>query len=110
MGKKLEASFKQSIIKDFAYYPLWYLSMAPAFAKCPKCGHGFVRHGVRSGVPDILVCYRGQFYGIEAKAGNNKLSPAQVEQKMLIENAGGRVIVARTFDDIIEGLELTRLF
>src|SRR5574343_309081 len=98
--KKPEAKFKSEVIKHFAFYPIWYLSMAPAFAKCPKCGHGFVRHGVRSGVPDILVCYKGKFYGIEAKAGKNKLSDEQVEQKLLIENAGGTVIVARTFEDI----------
>ena len=26
----------------------------------------------RSGVPDIVVCYKGMFYGIECKAGSNK--------------------------------------
>ena len=27
----------------------------------------------RSGVPDIVGCYKGKFFGIECKAGKNKL-------------------------------------
>src|SRR5512137_1824862 len=109
--KTPESQLKQQIIGLFEYYRVWYLSMAPAFVKCPKCGNGFTRHGIRSGVPDILVCYKGNFYGIEAKAGRNDLSDEQKEQKKLIELASGKVIVARCPEDVIEGLELPgRLF
>ena len=31
----------------------------------------------RSGVPDIIGCYEGLFFGIECKAGNNKPTPLQ---------------------------------
>ena len=31
----------------------------------------------RSGVPDIVVCYKGLFIGIECKAGKNKPTPLQ---------------------------------
>jgi Holliday junction resolvase len=31
----------------------------------------------RSGVPDIVGCYRGRFFGIECKAGRNTPTPLQ---------------------------------
>tara|TARA_B100002019_G_scaffold291545_1_gene312023 strand:+ start:37 stop:372 length:336 start_codon:yes stop_codon:yes gene_type:complete len=31
----------------------------------------------RSGVPDIVGCYNGRFFGIECKAGKNKPTPLQ---------------------------------
>ena len=35
----------------------------------------------RSGVPDIVGCYNGKFFGIECKAGKNK--PTALQQKNL---------------------------
>ena len=35
----------------------------------------------RSGVPDIVGCYRGKFFGIECKAGKNK--PTALQEKNL---------------------------
>jgi Holliday junction resolvase len=46
-----------------------------------------------SGVPDIVVCYRGRFIGIECKAGTNK--PTKIQQKNLdtIAECGGVAMV-----------------
>ena len=46
-----------------------------------------------SGVPDIVGCYRGTFFGIECKAGNNK--PTALQQKNLdnIKAMGGIAMV-----------------
>ena len=43
----------------------------------------------RSGVPDIVGCYRGRFFAIECKAGANK--PTALQQKNIdeITKAGG---------------------
>jgi hypothetical protein len=43
----------------------------------------------KSGVPDIIACYNGYFFGIECKAGNNK--PTALQDKNLddIEHTGG---------------------
>ena len=43
----------------------------------------------RSGVPDIVACYKGLFFGIECKAGKGK--PTALQQKNLedIKAAGG---------------------
>lgn len=46
-----------------------------------------------SGVPDIIGCYDGGFFGIECKAGKNK--PTELQKKNLhdIELAGGYALV-----------------
>lgn len=43
----------------------------------------------KSGVPDIVGCYEGKFFGIECKAGSNK--PTELQKKNLrdINKAGG---------------------
>lgn len=47
----------------------------------------------RSGVPDIICCYRGIFIGIECKAGNNKPTPLQEAEMEKIRAAGGKTFV-----------------
>ena len=47
----------------------------------------------RSGVPDIIVCHRGRFIGIECKAGKNKPTPLQEKNLQDIEVAGGVAMV-----------------
>jgi Holliday junction resolvase len=47
----------------------------------------------RSGVPDIVGCYRGYFFAIECKAGKGKTTALQDKNIRDIEKAGGRVIV-----------------
>ena len=43
----------------------------------------------RSGVPDIIGCYEGKFFGFECKAGNNKPTPLQEKNLTDIREAGG---------------------
>ena len=43
----------------------------------------------RSGVPDIVGCYDGKFFGIECKAGKNKPTPLQEKNLKEIRTAGG---------------------
>ena len=47
----------------------------------------------RSGVPDIVVCLKGQFIGIECKAGYNKPTALQENELQKIVDAGGRGLV-----------------
>ena len=47
----------------------------------------------RSGVPDIVVCYKGLFIGIECKAGKNKPTPLQEKNLDEIRAAGGTALV-----------------
>ena len=47
----------------------------------------------KSGVPDIVGCYKGKFFGIECKAGANKPTELQKHQLKLIADAGGIAMV-----------------
>jgi hypothetical protein len=46
-----------------------------------------------SGVPDIIVCYKGRFFGLECKANGNK--PTKLQQLNIdkINGAGGIALV-----------------
>ena len=47
----------------------------------------------RVGVPDIILCYRGCFIGVECKAGNNKPTELQLKELEAIRQAGGISLV-----------------
>lgn len=46
-----------------------------------------------SGVPDVICCYKGRFFGFECKAGKNKPTALQSLNMMAIRKAGGYSIV-----------------
>ena len=46
-----------------------------------------------SGVPDIVGCYHGKFFGIECKAGKNKPTPLQQKNLDSIKAMGGVAMV-----------------
>lgn len=64
----------------------------------PANGYG------RSGIPDIIICHKGQFLAVECKAGYNKPTPLQEREMMAIHKAGGSAIVVR--EDTLELLDL----
>lgn len=43
----------------------------------------------RSGVPDLLVCCRGRFIGLELKADGGVASPLQLKNLIDVYNSGG---------------------
>ena len=47
----------------------------------------------RSGVPDIIICFKGHFVAIECKAGNNKPTALQELNMKKIKESGGNTIV-----------------
>lgn len=61
--------------------------------------------GVRAGIPDVLIFYRAQIFGLELKAGNGRVSPAQLATMNDMEVAGARVAVARSLDEALITLE-----
>ena len=60
----------------------------------------------RSGVPDIVACYRGKFLGIECKAGKNKPTDLQLKNLRDIEKSGGVSLVVNegNVNDVSEAL------
>ena len=62
-----------------------------------------------AGIPDIIVCFKGRFVGLEAKVGKNQPTKLQTATIDKIRQAGGTASVVRSVDDvrqIIEGLEV----
>ena len=49
----------------------------------------------RAGVPDIIVCFKGRFLGVECKAGFNKPTLLQEKEIAAIHKAGGSAMVVR---------------
>ena len=56
----------------------------------------------QSGVPDVVGCYKGIFFGIECKAGSNKPTPLQEKNLTDIREAGGvaAVINENNIDEV----------
>lgn len=54
----------------------------------------------RSGVPDIICCYKGKFIAIEVKTGNNKPSALQLANIDSIHKAEGFGLVAYSLEDV----------
>jgi hypothetical protein len=46
-----------------------------------------------SGVPDIVGCYKGSFFGIECKAGKNKPTDLQLKNLQSIERCEGLSLI-----------------
>lgn len=46
-----------------------------------------------SGVPDIVGCFNGKFFGIECKANGNKPTALQLRNLEAIKDAGGHALV-----------------
>ena len=47
----------------------------------------------KSGVPDLLVCCKGQFFGVEIKAADGKPSDLQIYNLRKIDTAGGKAVL-----------------
>lgn len=60
-----------------------------------------------SGVPDIVGCYKGMFFGFECKAGKNKPTDLQLKNLRDIAAVGGNAVVINesNMNDIASILE-----
>jgi Holliday junction resolvase len=60
----------------------------------------------QSGVPDIVGCYQGSFFGIECKAGKNKPTALQEKNLRDIAKSGGIALVINedNIDDVMRNL------
>mgnify|MGYP000104828933 CR=1 FL=1 len=92
MAMTPEKRVKNAVTKILKDYGAYYFS--------PVTG-GFGR----SGVPDIVVCYRGNFVAIECKAGRNKPTALQLAEMARINEAQGVALVVN--EDNIE--DVTKL-
>lgn len=59
----------------------------------------------KPGDPDLVVCYRGLYIGIEAKTPDGVQSRIQKTRQAQIEEAGGVYLLARSVDDVRRFIE-----
>lgn len=66
-----------------------------AFLKEQGCWHLKTWSGgfQRSGIPDLIICCKGNFIGVELKASNGKVSELQKYELEEIRNSGGAAMV-----------------
>lgn len=57
-----------------------------------------------AGSPDIVCVIAGQYVGIEVKRMGGKQSEAQMEFERELEAGGGRYLLARSLDDVMNFL------
>jgi hypothetical protein len=86
-----ECQLKTKAIKYLKTVPeLWFYKSADQFT---------------SGIPDIVICHRGLFKGIELKFGKNKTTPIQDFVGKRIRAAGGFWYVCRSLSEVKEVIQ-----
>ena len=58
------------------------------------------------GIPDILVCYKSIFVGLELKTDTGRATPEQIENLHRIKEAGGIAMICRSLKEIESVLRL----
>ena len=53
-----------------------------------------------AGIPDIICCYRGRFYGFEVKTETGRPTELQKATIRKINRAGGTAAIVRSVDDV----------
>jgi len=80
MAMTPEAKVKKKVVEQLRQLKAYYFYPVTG-------GYG------RSGVPDIVGCYQGKFFGIECKAGKNTPTPLQQINLDDIEKQNGIALV-----------------
>jgi VRR-NUC domain len=65
--------------------------------------------GVRAGTPDLILIKDGKTFGLELKADNGRVSPAQALAHEEMRAAGAEVAVATGIDEALAQLERWQL-
>ena len=56
--------------------------------------------GVKAGVPDLVIVYRGRFIAIELKSEGGRLTPAQKAMHERLRLAGAIVTTAKSLEEV----------
>ena len=68
----------------------------------PKCFFWKEHGGMygRAGIPDIIACIEGRFFGFEVKTEDGRPTKLQESTIRKIKNAGGIALVVRSVDEV----------
>ena len=53
-----------------------------------------------AGIPDLIVCYKGRFIGLECKVGKNTATSLQQQTIRQILKAGGYAVVVKSVGEV----------
>jgi hypothetical protein len=82
---------------------VWYTHF-PAGGGGKRRGAILKGAGLKAGVPDILIIYRGMAYWIELKAPKGVISKVQDNTIAALFYVGSKVYLARNIDDVANAL------
>lgn len=102
-----EAQIQEAVIKHLAQFGV----KGHVAFHCPNGGWRNVREasrlkrmGVLPGIPDLMIVYKGDVFGLELKAPGGRATEAQLETIARLEAAGAYCCVAEGFDASIGAL------
>ena len=67
-------------------------------------GRNLKRQGLKKGVPDCVIIYRGRAYFIELKTAKGRLQPEQKDFADVLEMCGAGFKVCRSLNEVQEAL------
>ena len=90
----------------------WALPADAAYWACPNGGlrhkmeaARMARLGVRAGIPDLHIVYRGRLYCLELKAPKGQLSATQSQMISKLEACGVPTAVVRSISEVERALK-----
>lgn len=92
-----EAAITKSIRQLLKTLGIWHYKQAQGLGSTP-------------GIPDIIGIFNGRYLGIEVKTARGRLSDKQQQKIDEINAQGGLAFVARSVDDVIDGLGIRERF
>ena len=103
---------EQAIHRAVVSHLNWRAMPGVFFFHCPNGGYRsktegaiFKGLGVKAGIPDLVIFYRAQIFGVELKASYGRLSPSQRLCMDAMEVAGARTAIAHSLDEALITLE-----
>lgn len=98
------ATFMRLCVPPPPHGPLWSAVNPIPGKRTAAQGKRAKVMGLRAGVDDWIMVWRGGYVGIEWKAGRGTTSDAQDAWHLDVDLAGGRWFVCRSLDDLREVL------
>lgn len=83
----------------------FYSAVNPVPAKTKAAAGISKAMGVKAGVPDLVLCHRGDFICLEVKKEGGYLSQVQKQVIQQIRDAGGIVYTVRSVEDVEQTLK-----
>ena len=100
----LEKHIQKSIIDYLSYRKdLYFIRSGSGLIKTEK---GKYFKSGKPGCPDVIVCYKGRFIGLEIKTSKGKQSQIQKITESLIKECGGEYYIVKSLDDVLKILNI----